>query len=171
MSHEIRTPLNNVVGFSQLIASKPNIDKEIRQEYPNIIRKSSEKLMRLANDILDLSRLEAQMMKFQLQDYDATTLCKEACSMAQMRNKETGIQIEFSNETDAQIHTDIMRLTQTLISGIGVPAKTPASTNHPVHIKPGWKTCSVSGSLIHLWQTMHSYHRKPSSGMISTCCY
>ncbi len=34
----------------------------------------------------------------------------EACSMAQMRNEETGIQIEFSSETDAQIHTDTMRL-------------------------------------------------------------
>ena len=44
--------------------------------------------MRLVNDVLDLSRLEAQMMKFQLQDYAATTLCKEACSMAQMRNED-----------------------------------------------------------------------------------
>lgn len=121
MSYNIRTPLNNVVGFSQLIASEPNIDKEIRQEYSNIIHKSSEKLMRLVNDVLDLSRLEAQMMKFQLQDYDATTLCKEACSMAQMRNEETGIQIEFSSETDAQIHTDIMRLTQALISALVYP--------------------------------------------------
>ena len=121
MSYNIRTPLNNVVGFSQLIASEPNIDKEIRQEYSNIIHKSSEKLMRLVNDVLDLSRLEAQMMKFQLQDYDATTLCKEACSMAQMRNEETGIQIEFSSETDAQIHTDIMRLTQALISVLVYP--------------------------------------------------
>ncbi len=42
MSYNIRTPLNNVVGFSQLIASEPNIDKEIRQEYSNIIHKSSE---------------------------------------------------------------------------------------------------------------------------------
>ena len=121
MSYNIRTPLNNVVGFSQLIASEPNIDKEIRQEYSNIIHKSSEKLMRLVNDVLDLSRLEAQMMKFQLQDYDATTLCKEACSMAQMRNEETGIQIEFSSETDAQIHTDTMRLTQALISALVYP--------------------------------------------------
>ena len=121
MSYNIRTPLNNVVGFSQLIASEPNIDKEIRQEYSNIIHKSSEKLMRLVNDVLDLSRLEAQMMKFQLQDYDATTLCKEACSMAQMRNEETGIQIEFSSETDAQIHTDTMRLTQALISVLVYP--------------------------------------------------
>ena len=121
MSYNIRTPLNNVVGFSQLIASEPNIDKEIRQEYSNIIHKSSEKLMRLVNDVLDLSRLEAQMMKFQLQEYDATTLCKEACCMAQMKNEKTGIQIEFSSETDAQIHTDITRLMQALTSALVYP--------------------------------------------------
>lgn len=122
MSYNIRTPLNNVVGFSQLIACDPDIDKEIRQEYSNIIHKSSEKLMRLVNDVLDLSRLEAQMMKFQLQDYDATVICKEACYMAQMKNEKTGIKIEFSTETDIQIiHTDIARLTQALLSALVYP--------------------------------------------------
>lgn len=122
MSYNIRTPLNNVVGFSQLIASDPDIDKEIRQEYSNIIHKSSEKLMRLVNDVLDLSRLEAQMMKFQLQDYDAIAICKEACYMAQMKNEKTGIKIEFSTETDAQIiHSDIARLTQALLSALVYP--------------------------------------------------
>lgn len=77
--------------------------------------------MRLVNDVLDLSRLEAQMMKFQLQEYDATTLCKEACCMAQMKNEKTGIQIEFSSETDAQIHTDITRLMQALTSALVYP--------------------------------------------------
>lgn len=122
MSYNIRTPLNNVVGFSQLIACETNIDKETRQEYSNIIHKSSEKLMRLVNDVLDLSRLEAQMMKFQLQDYDATTICKEACYLAQMKNEKTGIKIEFTTEIDSLIlHTDIARLTQALLSALVYP--------------------------------------------------
>ena len=93
MSYNIRTPLNNVVGFSQLIACEPNIDKETRQEYTNIIHQSSEKLMKLVNDVLDLSRLEAQMMKFQVQDYDVIELCKEVCYMARVQNEQTGIKI------------------------------------------------------------------------------
>ena len=93
MSYNIRTPLNNVVGFSQLIACEPNIDEGTRKEYSNIIHQSSEKLMRLVNDVLDLSRLEAQMMKFQIQVYDAVELCNEACYMARMKNETTGIQV------------------------------------------------------------------------------
>lgn len=122
MSYNIRTPLNNVVGFSQLIASEPNINKETRQEYSNIIHQSSEQLMKLVNDVLDLSRLEAQMMKFQMQDYDAVELCNEAYYMARMKNAETNIEILFSTEIDSQIiHTDTARLTQALLSALVYP--------------------------------------------------
>lgn len=123
MSYNIRTPLNNVVGFSQLIACEPNINKETRQEYANIIHQSSEKLMKLVNDVLDLSRLEAQMMKFQVQDYDAIELCKEVCYMARVQNEQTGINVDFSTEIDSPIiiHTDTRRLTQALLSALVYP--------------------------------------------------
>lgn len=122
MSYNIRTPLNNVVGFSQLIASEPNMEEETRQEYSGIISKSTEKLMKLVNDVLDLSRLEAQMMKFQIQDLDAVELCNEACYMARMRNEQTGIQVLFSTELASQpIRTDSTRLTQALLCALTYP--------------------------------------------------
>lgn len=123
MSYNIRTPLNNVVGFSQLIACEPNINKETRQEYANIIHQSSEKLMKLVNDVLDLSRLEAQMMKFQVQDYDAIELCKEVCYMTRVQNEQTGINVDFSTEIDSPtiIHTNTRRLTQALLSALVYP--------------------------------------------------
>lgn len=123
MSYNIRIPLNNVVGFSQLIACESNIDKETRQEYANIIHQSSEKLMKLVNDVLDLSRLEAQMMKFQVQDYDAIELCKEVCYMARVQNEQTGINVDFSTKIDSPIiiHTDTRRLTQALLSALVYP--------------------------------------------------
>lgn len=123
MSYNIRIPLNNVVGFSQLIACESNIDKEARQEYTNIIHQSSEKLMKLVNDVLDLSRLEAQMMKFQVQDYDVIELCKEVCYMARVQNEQTGINVDFSTEIDSPIiiHTDTRRLTQALLSALVYP--------------------------------------------------
>lgn len=123
MSYNIRTPLNNVIGFSQLIACEPNINKETRQEYANIIHQSSEKLMKLVNDVLDLSRLEAQMMKFQVQDYDAIELCKEAYYMTRVQNEQTGINVDFSTEIDSPtiIHTDTRRLTQALLSALVYP--------------------------------------------------
>lgn len=122
MSYNIRTPLNNVVGFSQLIACELNIDEETRKEYSNIIHQSSDRLMRLVNDVLNLSRLEAQMMKFQIQVYDVVELCKEACYMANMKNGETGIRVEFSTEVEAQsIRTDSAQLTQALLSMLTYP--------------------------------------------------
>ena len=123
MSYNIRIPLNNVVGFSQLIACESNIDKEARQEYTNIIHQSSEKLMKLVNDVLDLSRLEAQMMKFQVQDYDVIELCKEVCYMARVQNEQTGINVDFSTKIDSPIiiHTDTRRLTQALLSALVYP--------------------------------------------------
>lgn len=122
MSYNIRTPLNNVVGFSQLIAAEPDMDKETRDEYSVIIHQSSEKLMRLVNDVLDLSRLEAQMMKFQIQDYDTMTLCNEVCYMARTKNEHSGITVRFSSEIESQtIRTDTARLTQALLSTLVYP--------------------------------------------------
>lgn len=57
MSHEIRTPLNAIVGFSELLAAD-DCDAH-REEYLDIIRKNSNLLLQLINDILDLSRIES----------------------------------------------------------------------------------------------------------------
>lgn len=124
MSYNIRTPLNNVVGFSQLIASESNMQEEIRKEYSDIIHKSSEDLMELVNDVLDLSRLEAKMMKFQIQDCDMVTLCYDISNIACMRNEGNGINIQFSSEVKTQIvRTDSNRLAQALLTTLTYPQK------------------------------------------------
>ena len=123
MSYNIRIPLNGVVGFSQLIASEPNMDENTRQEYSAIIQKNSEELIQLVNDVLDLSRLEANMMKFQIQTYDAIALCNDAIYMAQMRN-EGVIEILFkANISTQDITTDTGRITQALLSTLIYPDK------------------------------------------------
>lgn len=122
MSYNIRTPLNNVVGFSQLIATEPNIEEKTREEYAEIIRQSSEKLMRLVNDVLDLSRLEAKMMKFQIQDYDAVALCNEVCYMSRMKNEKSNITVQFTTEVESiLLRADIARLGQALLSTLTYP--------------------------------------------------
>ena len=57
MSHEIRTPLNAIVGFSEIVAFTE--DPEEKEEYIGIIRKNSNLLLQLIDDILDLSRIES----------------------------------------------------------------------------------------------------------------
>lgn len=120
MSHAIRVPLNSVVGFSQLMAADVEIGEEARQEYSAIIQSNTEKLMRLVNNVLDLSRLEADMMKYQLTDYDIVQLSNDAISSARMQVPSLHIQFECSID-ECTVHTDCNRLMQILISTFHCP--------------------------------------------------
>lgn len=122
MSYNIRIPLNGVVGFSQLLATEENIDERTRKEYTTIIQNNSEELMRLVNDVLDLSRLEAGMMKLQIEKYDIRQLCAEVLYMANARSEGTA-DIRWSDETkqSAKVETDYQRLTQALLSALACP--------------------------------------------------
>lgn len=124
MSYNIRIPLNGVVGFSQLIASEPNMEEEARREYSAIIQKNSEELMRLVNDVLDLSRLEANMMKFQLQEYGVVSLCNDALYMARMHSEgATDIQFQTNMDDMQNITVDTNRLINALLSTLSYPVK------------------------------------------------
>ena len=72
MSHEIRTPLNAIVGFSSLIAQMSA--NEETQEFCQLIETNNELLLRLVNDILDLSTIEAGQMEFNYTEFNASTL-------------------------------------------------------------------------------------------------
>lgn len=85
MSHEIRTPLNAIVGFSKLLcAMDPTPEKS---QYAAIIEKNSEILLNLFNDILDLSSLEADSLKFNIQPVKLEDIClqleQQFCAKAQ----------------------------------------------------------------------------------------
>lgn len=121
MSYNIRIPLNGVVGFSQLIATDEHMEEKTRKEYAAIIQQNTEELMRLVNDVLDLSRLEADMMKFQLQEYDVVSLCSDVLYMAREQSQgRIDIQFEQHIET-ASITVDTARLTQALLSAVTYP--------------------------------------------------
>ena len=121
MSYNIRIPLNNVVGFSQLLSTDNELDEEERKEYSGIIQANSGELIQLVNDVLDLSRLEAKMMKFQLQDCNVEEWCNELGYLIQMRS-EGRILLELQIEAgDARIHTDVKRLTQIVASMLLYP--------------------------------------------------
>lgn len=115
MSHAIRVPLNGVLGFSQIIANEAEVDEPTRKEYADIIQQNTEQLMRLVNNVLDLSRLEAGMMKFQMSDYDIVQLCKDAVGMAQMQNPTLHTHFH-SNIDEYIIHTDTNRIMQLIVS-------------------------------------------------------
>ena len=131
MSYNIRTPLNSVVGFSQLMAIDPDMDEAQRKEYSTIIKQNSEILLNLVNDVLDISRLEAGMMKFTLQEYDVITLCTEAIYTA--KAKEQLIRIDFQpGFEEQQIKVDTFRFSQVLVSLLTYP--TPVNRRATVRL-------------------------------------
>lgn len=76
MSHEIRTPLNAIVGFSRLMSEVEA--PEDKAEFCRIIEENNNRLLQLINDLLDISKLEANMAKFNIQAISMHEICTEA---------------------------------------------------------------------------------------------
>lgn len=83
MSHEVRTPLNAIVGFSGLIVSASS--EEERKMYADIITENNERLLRLVNDIFDLSQIEAGAVEFQYSEFDVNDLLRELEGIFRMK--------------------------------------------------------------------------------------
>lgn len=75
MSHEVRTPLNSIVGFSGLMVSASG--EEERKMYADILAENNERLLRLVNDIFDLSQIESGTVDFVYKEFDANDLLRE----------------------------------------------------------------------------------------------
>jgi PAS domain S-box-containing protein len=77
MSHEIRTPLNTILGFSSILASDENISPQEKEEYSSIINRSSDNLLQIINDILDISKLETGQLKIFNTRFDVQNVMDE----------------------------------------------------------------------------------------------
>lgn len=117
MSYNIRIPLNNVLGFSRLMTANPDdVDAARWKKYSEIVQSNSEELIQLVNDVLDLSRLEAGKMKWQVQEYDIVPLCSDTISMARMKCGDK-IQVDFQTDIESQpFQVDIARFSQVILS-------------------------------------------------------
>ena len=115
MSHEIRTPLNAIVGFSDVLASGgTSVDEQ--QGYVDIIKTNSDLLLRLINDILDVSRLEADRVTFTIEKCDVVPLCQQVlASVSQARKSENKYIFECDRES-VDFRTDTQRLQQVIIN-------------------------------------------------------
>ena len=111
MSHEIRTPLNAIVGFSELLVDSDDPDE--KKEYWHIIESNNDLLLRLINDILDLSKIESGIIDRKRERFNLTQLCNELYVM--MRSKIPNADVELVQDNpcpECWIFLDSNRLKQ-----------------------------------------------------------
>ena len=116
VSHEIRTPLHGIVGFSDILAQNDDLTMEKKREFATIINKSSEGLIKIINDILDISRLETGKTVIDSRPFDVNLMLQNIYSIFRNRFPQTdgsnpNLKLKNSNEP-LMINADEGRITQ-----------------------------------------------------------
>ena len=123
MSHEIRTPMNGIIGMTE-IALQENQSEQVRLDCLKKVRSSSDYLLGLLNDILDMSKIESGKMSLVKSDFDLSKLLAELHPVLDGEFSER----EQTFETDIQLthtwfHGDALRISQVLINLLGNAVK------------------------------------------------
>lgn len=114
MSHEIRTPLNGILGFSSLLEIElAIIDQPELFEYANSIQKSGDRLLHLLNNIIDISRLEANDIEMELASCDLSEILEKVIEPCQFRANDKGLRI-IKDISPCSVSADYPTLTRIL---------------------------------------------------------
>ncbi len=146
MSHEIRTPINSISGLTNILLDG-NLNHEERQSL-EIIKKSSENLLGIVNNILDLSKIEANKLELEKIDFNIRDLIYEVAHLIQPSISFD--QIEFVIEEDPLLGTyyqgDALRVKQILINLLGNSVK--FTKNGSIELKVSVKSSKENLSII-----------------------
>jgi PAS domain S-box-containing protein len=123
VSHEIRTPLNSVIGFAELLRDG-GVSPKQQEEYLDAISTSANTLLMLINDVLDLSKLEANQMQIITAFTDFNALCREVMLIFTFRAQENGNKLVSEVPEDLpELDVDNIRIRQILINLFGNAVK------------------------------------------------
>lgn len=126
MSHEIRTPLNGILGFTEiLLRDRESISRSEMDEYLGTIRSSGKHLLELINDVLDLSKIEADQMRIEALDCSPHQIICDTVSVLRVAAMEKGIKLDYrwDSRIPTSIQTDPYRLKQLLLNLVGNAVK------------------------------------------------
>jgi signal transduction histidine kinase/ActR/RegA family two-component response regulator len=117
-SHEIRTPLSSILGFTHLLREQGFTPGSLRhQEYLRIILTSGQHLLALINDILDLSKIEANQLDLQPEPIDVAELCRTVFTLVQEKANDKGLTLQLDMTPDLpSLWADPLRLKQMLFN-------------------------------------------------------
>ncbi|HNS15775.1 MAG TPA: ATP-binding protein, partial [Syntrophorhabdaceae bacterium] len=121
MSHELRTPLNSIIGFTGIILRErvgPLNDEQKKQL--NMVRSSSQHLLALINDVLDISKIEAGQLQLAYEDVDVRQVIEKVVQTTRPLAENKGIGLDFRIiDGDMGIKADYRRLEQILLNLAG----------------------------------------------------
>lgn len=136
MSHELRTPLNSVIGYTvRLLKKKDGFDKRQLSSL-TAIERNGKHLLAMINDILDLSKIEANKLEMHFEAIDITALCEGIIHQMRPTSDEKDLSLSFHGNLPAELRvlTDPVRLTQVMINLLSNAIK---------YTKQGWVTVSA----------------------------
>ncbi len=135
MSHEIRTPLNAITGFSNLLTTEKDLSEEEKQEFISIINDNTDLLLKLVNDVLELSRIESGNMSFNYREESVRSLLNSIYNTHQLTISSPLKFIKEFPKGDIFVHIDNMRMTQVITNFLNNAKKFTKSG----HIKLGYR--------------------------------
>ena len=149
MSHEIRTPLGVIAGFTD-VALDPSQHESEKQNALLRIKKNSELLTELVNDILDLSKVEANKLDLEIKEVETIKFLNDLADSLSLKAKEKGLNLCVSANTSVPniIKTDELRLRQILYNIIGNAIKFTEHGSIRVNVKYQTEEKGLTGKLI-----------------------
>ncbi|PKP39606.1 MAG: hypothetical protein CVT98_01165 [Bacteroidetes bacterium HGW-Bacteroidetes-15] len=121
MSHEIRTPMNGILGFSQLLTN-PEIPEVDVKQYVDVIQSCGNQLLGIINDLIDISKIEANQINIVESDTNINDILNEQFLLFQAKAESKGIELSIASKlpnSKSIILTDNGRLKQVLTNLIG----------------------------------------------------
>ena len=112
MSHEIRTPMNGILGFANLL-KEPGLIGEKQHEFIGIIEKSGKRMLNIINDIIDISKIEAGLMKLDINESNVNEQIEYIYTFFKPEAESKGLKLSFKNTWPAKdviIETDSEKL-------------------------------------------------------------
>lgn len=147
VTHELRTPLTSIRSFSEILHDTPDLDQAERQHFLSIVIRESERLTRLINQVLDLTKIETGRMDWQMSDVDLREVVDHAVASLRGLYDERGIALEVNVPAEAPpVRGDRDQLVQLVINLLSNAEKFCSEQTGRViiRVEPGFNEVTVA---------------------------